>query len=373
MDHRTSFGRHRINAPRMLVKGLLPYDGIAFVGGQSGAGKTFIAADLAVALGSATPFFDRRINERIGVGIIAAEGAAQMGNRLQAAARARGVKIEDLPIAWKGDAPLLNTAKDVDRLGDQLAELGAFISARYGMRLGAAMLDTVAATFDLEDEDKNSEVARAIRKMRRLGARLGGLIVPIHHYGKSATTGLRGGSAWRAGADVVISVIANRDELTGKVTGRELALAKARDGIEGPIAPFALTFTELGTDPDGDPFGTCIVEPRFGDPLISAKTKTRQEAGTVKTFRAAFTEALDTAGRNIQVRNNGPLVRAVTVAEVRAQFNLRHATGEADPKKRADAQRHAFKRALADLAHQFPTWVQGDTEWIWSITSTNPG
>ena len=39
--------------PRELVKGLLPADGVAFIGGQSGAGKTFIAVDLAVALASA--------------------------------------------------------------------------------------------------------------------------------------------------------------------------------------------------------------------------------------------------------------------------------------------------------------------------------
>jgi hypothetical protein len=41
---------HKIVAPRELVKGTLPYTGIAFIGGQSGAGKTFIAIDLAVAL-----------------------------------------------------------------------------------------------------------------------------------------------------------------------------------------------------------------------------------------------------------------------------------------------------------------------------------
>jgi len=75
---------------------------------------------------------------------------------------------------------------------------------------------------------------------------------------------LIGGSGWRAGADVVLSVIADRKELTGEVTGRELAVAKARDGIEGPIAPFTLKFAELGIAEDGDPFGTCVVAPSDG-------------------------------------------------------------------------------------------------------------
>lgn len=77
---------HRVAAPRMLVKGLLPYEGIAFIGGQSGSGKTFIAVDLSVALASQTTFFGRAVKERVGVAFIAAEGGGQIGNRLRASA-----------------------------------------------------------------------------------------------------------------------------------------------------------------------------------------------------------------------------------------------------------------------------------------------
>jgi hypothetical protein len=165
--------------------------------------------------------------------------------------------------------PVAENARDLDQAADQLLTLGKHIQQRYGVRLGMAILDTVAATFDLEDEDKASEVAKALKKMRALGEKFGGLVMPVHHYGKTATTGLRGSSGWRAGADVVLSAIAERKESTGEITGRELALAKARDGIEGPISPFVLEFAELGTDDDGDPFGTCIVVPRLGDPPLS--------------------------------------------------------------------------------------------------------
>jgi len=235
------------------------------------------------------------------------------------------------------------------------------------------ILDTVAATFDLEDEDKNSEVAKAIRKMRLLGETFGGLVVPIHHYGKTAATGLRGGSAWRAGADVVLSVIADRKEQTWPTAGLQLALAKARDGIEGPIAPFALIFAQLGTDDDGDPFGTCIVEPRFGDPLIRPEKKAR-EPTSLRTFRQAFTEAVDGRGKTIRIRGTGPAVRAVRVPDVRAEFNQRYATGEDDPKKRAEQQRKAFRRAMQDHSQQFPTWTepQTDIEWMWSTGDARP-
>jgi hypothetical protein len=60
------------------------------------------------------------------------------------------------------------------------------------------------------------------------------------------------------------------------------------------------------------------------------------------------------SGKTIRIRNDGPEVRAVDVTQVRAQFNQRYATGEADPAKRKDAQRKAFKRAIDDLARQYP-------------------
>jgi hypothetical protein len=71
----------------------------------------------------------------------------------------------------------------------------------------------------MEDEDSNSEVAKVLKKMRGLGDKFSGLVIPIHHYGKAASTGMRGGSVWRAGADVVLSVLCDRNDLTGEIDG----------------------------------------------------------------------------------------------------------------------------------------------------------
>jgi RecA-family ATPase len=69
----------------MLIKGLLPFTGVAFVGGQSGSGKTFVAIDLAIALASAaaekpTHFFRKRVKQSAGVAILAAEGLGMLGS-----------------------------------------------------------------------------------------------------------------------------------------------------------------------------------------------------------------------------------------------------------------------------------------------------
>jgi hypothetical protein len=98
------------------------------------------------------------------------------------------------------------------------------------------------------------------------------------------------------------------------------------------------------------------------------KTKTRKEESKVlRTFRDAFAEALDADGDTIQVRGDGPKVRAVDVRKVRAEFERRYATGEADPKKCAEASRKAFRRTMAGLPPQFATETRDSRELIWKI------
>ena len=87
--------------PPMLIKKLLPLDGICFVGGQSGAGKTFIAVDIAVSLASGEQCFGHNVTERVGVAIFAAEGASTIASRVTVARnhKARG---EILPMHGSG-------------------------------------------------------------------------------------------------------------------------------------------------------------------------------------------------------------------------------------------------------------------------------
>ena len=63
-------------------------------------------------------------------------------------------------------------------------------------------------------------------------------------------------------------------------------------------------------------------------------------------------------------------MRVVDLKFVKAQFDLRWATGESEKKKRIDSQRISFKRAL-DKAEGYATWIDGDIEWIW--TTRNEG
>jgi AAA domain len=364
-------GDVQIEPPRMLVKRLLPFEGIAFIGGQSGAAKTFVAVDLALCLSTGIPFFGRIIKERVGVVIVAAEGQNMMAARIEAVRHTKSPDALKPPIAWIADLPPFKTEQDIRSFATRLRAVNQRFQSDFGVRLGAVILDTVAATFDLEDEDDNSEVARTIRKMRKLGRAVGALIIAVHHYGKTATTGLRGGSGWRAGADVVISVLANRDGLTGDVKPiRELAVAKSRDGVEGPVAPFTLQSITLGVDEDGEAFGSCIIEPVLGRAAQAAARAAHapKERRALRTFRHAFAEVMNRSASTIEVVGTGKTAPAVRVQDVRAEFDRRYATGEGTPRQQADTARKAFTRVLEKLPSEFVTQNQNDEEWIWAAT-----
>jgi hypothetical protein len=152
-------------------------------------------------------------------------------------------------------------------------------------------IDTVAAGFVLENENDNSEAAQAIARMQRISAETGALVVPLHHYGKTPTTGLRGASAWKAGADGALAVLCHVDEMTWRVTGRELALEKSRTAATGPIAPFELCVETVGVDEDGDDIIECWIRPLLDQPpRVAATAKRKREPNVLVAFRQAFAE-----------------------------------------------------------------------------------
>ena len=250
--------------PPSLIKGLLPRNGVAFIGGQSGSGKTFIAIDLAVALCTGQSFFGRRVKEHVGVLFIAGEGAETIQPRLTIARMARNVE-RTLPIAWAPTFPDFTRVEEVRSFMQELKALKTHMQETHGVRLGAIVVDTLAAVFALQDENDNSEASRVIRAMKVIGEALDVLLIPVHHYGKGSETGLRGASAWRAGCDAVLSITAERNQLTGVVSGHSLWLAKSRVGEEGPVGAFGLRTMLLGVDEDGDELTSCYVVPEAAE------------------------------------------------------------------------------------------------------------
>ena len=366
-------GDANIEPPKMLVKKLLPASGVAFIGGQSSAGKTFVAVALGVALASGTIFFQHRVKERVGVLYIAAEGAPTFPARVAAAKLEAGVK-GPIPFAWTGVVPSLRTPQEVNAYICKLQAFGQEMQRRCGVRLGTVVIDTVAACFSLQDENSNAEVSRVCASMRHIGDSIGVVVVPVHHYGKDAGTGLRGASAFRGAADVVISVTADIDQTTGRIGNRGLAVAKARDGEQGQIAPFRLEWVKLGTDEDGEEFGSLVVR---ADAERGQQDAARNKASKgIQVFDSACRVALGKHSEDVQLSKDGPKTRAVELKHVRAVFCSTYVTGDDDDKKAAQTSGKAWQRALEKAPKELPDYATSrgadGREWLWLKTAT-PG
>ena len=109
-------GSEKPSPQKMLIEGVMPLEGLPFIGGQSSAGKTFVAVLLAACAATGKPFLGREVKERVGTVIIAAEGKAKLNDRISAAMIELGVDEKKVPIAWVKQMPNFNTKDGVTKL-----------------------------------------------------------------------------------------------------------------------------------------------------------------------------------------------------------------------------------------------------------------
>jgi hypothetical protein len=331
---------------KMLIEGVMPLEGLPFIGGQSSAGKTFVAILIAACAASGKTLFGHTVNERVGSVIVAAEGKAMLRARIAAAMKELGIE-ENAPIAWVKQVPDFNRSEGQQAFIQELRALDNHFRDQFGVRLGLVFVDTVSASFDIKEEADNAEAARVCKVMRRIGDAISALVVPIHHYGKNAAVGLRGASAWRANADFVLSVMADIDPQTGNVTNRQLAVAKDRDGAQGALTPFTLKPVELGLDDSGRPWGSMVAVAAEG--TAKPASDWPQALGV---FRQALQTTLATDAHEARPFPDGPEVRVTFLNLVRDEFaKITHVDSDTEA-GRKEALRKQFTRKLTDAQNK---------------------
>ncbi|MCC2682533.1 MAG: hypothetical protein K0S36_2097 [Nitrosospira multiformis] len=232
----------KIPPSQYRVKNVLPHEGLSAIYGPPGAGKTFVALDLAFAISDGVDWFGYQAKP-CDVLYICLEGQSGLPQRVQAYREHHGadcgkrLKFITTPfsLAYEDDvATLVATVNDA-----QISN-------------GVIVIDTLSAASPGLDENSSADMGRILEAARRIRQECGGLVVVVHHSGKDASKGLRGHSSLPAALDTVIQVKRNDDRRTWE-------LAKAKDGVEGEEHPFRLSIIELGKDEDGDPITSCVV------------------------------------------------------------------------------------------------------------------
>jgi hypothetical protein len=242
------------NAPplRWLIKSVLPAQGVAAIYGPSASGKSFLALDAAVAIASGEAWFDCRVVDQTPVVYLGLEGEAGIAQRVAALDEYRlGLLPDGLQFILRQSFALTDP-KDVADLAQVLPKLSVLF------------VDTLNQAAPGADENSSQDMSQILAGAKALQRATGGLVVLVHHTGKDASRGLRGHSSLFAALDAAIEV-----EREGDV--RRWRIAKAKDSTDDSVHSFRLVRVDLGTDADGDPLSSCIVESGALIPMAAPK------------------------------------------------------------------------------------------------------
>jgi hypothetical protein len=221
-----------------LFYGVMPQVGTGVLVAPSQAGKTFLAIEAARCGATGKPFFGVEPDLRFGTLFVfgGTEGSG-FAQRLAALG-----EDDPLPISGTVCGNLAERGA-LSQLLDDLQAEARRILAEFGVPVRLVVLETLAASGLLIDENSNSEASMAMTNLAHLGRQLGAFVWTSHHPAKDGK-GSRGASAIPSSADYVM-------EISRHGQARELELTKARNAEQRTLGSFTLLPVELGTDARG--------------------------------------------------------------------------------------------------------------------------
>jgi hypothetical protein len=234
-----------LSAPKWIIKGIVEQDSLGMIYGASGAGKSYLALDIAASIATGAEFHGHKTVEGQVV-YMAGEGARGIKARLMAWFKDRGVKPnKNLIITTR-----ITDFSSVDDLKSTINDLKAQGITNPSM----IMVDTLARASGGLDENSTQDMNMFIKACDGLRKVFNGAtILPIHHTGKGDKTAARGSSVLRAAMDIEIQV-------DGLENGISVTSTKMKDG--DPFSTMGLAFRRvpLGIlDEDGEEIHSAVL------------------------------------------------------------------------------------------------------------------
>jgi hypothetical protein len=337
------------------IKGLMPVIGHGLLSGQWGAGKTFLALELASTLMTGQPFVGRLIKRQCGVLFLAAEGADEVRLRLDALVREKCGGMPRTPFRWYETVPVLLQPNAADKLIAMGRQAHESLQAEFGLPLGLIIIDTVAASagYNTPGAENDNAINQALMNILRIVAQtLSCFVLGVDHFGKNLESGTRGSSSKEASGDLVLACLGER-ELSGRVLNTRLAIRKCRGGPQGLEFPFVLRVVESAErDEDGDPITTLVVDWQTGPATAQIQLndpweQSRQSSlrTTALRLKRVLMAILADRGVDLPTSPDGPVLRMIDQEIVREEFYAQTAS-EGTPEQKAEHRRKQFNRAL---------------------------
>lgn len=193
--------------PTWQVDQLVPQGGLVVLWGRSGDLKSWVANDLCMRVSTGTPWFGRETRQGL-VLYVAAEGAYGFGSRVRAWRRFRGEGLRKPQFKLIPHSVAL-TSDDLEHLVNAIIVMAAL----EGMPV-LIVLDTLARTFGVGDENKQADMNAYVSAADKLREATGATVLIVHHSGVGDGQRERGSSVLRGAADAMLKVARDGDRLT---------------------------------------------------------------------------------------------------------------------------------------------------------------
>lgn len=362
-----------IEAHEFLVEDLITAGEVALIGGDSGAGKTFLTLDLAMSVARGVPFLDKFAVKQGGVLYQPGEGARGLRTlRIPAYKQAHDLS-EDDPIPFGVLSSNVNLYRD-DADTESLINDINLAADLMGCPIRLLVIDTVSKATPGADENSGKDVGPVLARCQRIRDATGVTVLLVAHTNATGAK-IRGHTSWRADVDSVLICSRRTD---GKTVGserdangreiRDLQIIKVKDGDDGKKFPFVLRGHTLGERPNGKPLTSCTVEtPDMGmlkdtrdDVSEPAKRLSDKPYNYLKAIEKALEEHGEAPPAEVKLPSG---IRVVNRRHVRDAYALLYQGQEDDPVKRDQNMRKARERLGEVLLAR--GYMGQHKEWMW--------
>lgn len=235
---------------QQIVEDVLTAHGLTVMYGEPNSGKSFMACDMACALGAGSTWMGKRTVQGA-VLYVAGEGAQSIKMRILAWRQHHGLStnVAVVPVAVN----LLDPNADLLKLERACVE----VKKHYGMPVALIVVDTLARAFGGGNENASEDMGAVIAHADTLRTKAGAHLMFVHHSGKDAAKGSRGHSSLHGATDTEINVTADDESGTHSAD-----IVKQRElGTRGMRVTAKFEVVRMGTDQWGKPITTCVVMP----------------------------------------------------------------------------------------------------------------
>lgn len=229
--------------PEYLIQGIIEVGTTNALIGPSGAGKTFVALDMALCIATGKPWNGHEVKKPGPVLILAGEGRIGMRRRIKAWCTHHNIETEQIQNIFISEhiIPLNGQENNVDAIVKEVE--------MSGIKPAWVLIDTLARHME-GDENSTRDMSAFINQIDNLCDRLHCSVQIVHHTGYNNNDRGRGSSALKAALDS--EILCNKNSL---------CWTKQKDGLTPSPLDFKLVDVVVYDNDDGDaPIISAVLE-----------------------------------------------------------------------------------------------------------------